>query len=124
MNGVDYAFYTDAFLGAAIPPEAFDRCALRAAEQLDADTFGRAALAAEGADETADAVRRCCCALAELCWARERGQDAAVQREALGSWSRTYARGTSDSPAAQRRGIEERYLARSGLLYRGRDSRV
>ena len=120
MSGVDYPFYTDVYRGTMIPAEAFERCALRAAERLDADTFGRAARAAKGEDETADAVRRCCCALAELYWARESGQDAAVQREALGSGCRTYARGAPESPAARLRGIEERYLARSGLLYRGR----
>lgn len=120
MTGLDYDFYAKVYGGTQIPEGQFDGCALRAQELLNADTLGRALPEAERGGPWADAVRRCCCALAELAHREADGQAAAVVQEKLGSWSRSYLRGAQDTPAARRRAAEERYLADSGLLYRGR----
>ena len=122
MSYADYAFYTGEYGGTVIPEEQFDLCARRAGETLDADTLNRAAGAVGGPWD--DAVRRCCCALAELEYAARTGRGAAVQKETLGSWSRAYLCGAQDTPRAQARRAEEQYLAGSGLLYRGRSDHV
>lgn len=117
MSYADYAFYTGQYGGTLIPEDQFPACAARASETLDADTMGRAAAVAQSGE--ADPLRRCCCALAELSYA-ERTQGAAVQKETLGSWSRSYLLDAADTPRARQRRAEELYLANTGLLYRGR----
>lgn len=66
---VDYDFYTEAYLGSAVPEKAFDRLAARAQEQLEA--FERDFRVTGGDDARQFAL----CAMAEVLYAgQHRGE--------------------------------------------------
>lgn len=120
MMSVHFCDYVGHFGGTMLSEEKFGELALRAQRTLDADTFGRAADALLKDSVHASAVKDCICALAELFYLQENGRDTPVQKEAVGSWSRTYLCGKGVSRAAARREIEETFLSGTGLLFRGR----
>lgn len=110
MAYVDYVYYTDIYNGASVPESAFDAAAVRASEILDSLTFGR--ITAPLADE--EDVKRACCAIAEQVYVDEqRGGN--VQSESVGSYSVTYR----EASANQYTALAARYLANTGLMYRG-----
>ncbi len=112
--------YIGTFGGTLVPEESFDAFALRAERTLDADTFGRARQALDSGSIHAPAVKNCICALAELFYLQDTGRADTVQKETVGSWSRTYLCGRGVSKSAARREVEETFLAGTGLLFRGR----
>lgn len=135
MIYADYDYYTNEYLGRALPPEEYPRCALRGSQYLDYITRGRAETCAE-----LEPVKMACCALAEqyrtIDAARGRatrvlaaGPDGAeLQSESVGRWSKSYRSGGDSAQAAAEAAkaaeaelyaIAQRYLARTGLLYRG-----
>lgn len=137
MIYADYGFYTDSYLGTAISGEAFPRLALRASQFLDYYTQGRAAKHAD-----MEALKMACCALAEQYQAIDQAEELArksltagaqsagaeLQSESVSSHSRSFRSGGDSAKAAQEaaRGarselaeIARRYLAGTGLLYRG-----
>lgn len=103
-----------------MPEGSFDAFALRAQRTLDADTFGRAGQAVASESTDAASVKNCICALAELFYLQDTGRIHDVQKETVGSWSRTYLCGKGISHSAARRQVEETFLAGTGLLFRGR----
>lgn len=135
MVYADYAYYSGVYMG-MMEEGQFQRLAIRASSYLDYYTRGRAQAAAE-----TDAVKMCCCALAdeyavvdsaeEL--ARRRTLDAAtgaaeIKSETVGEYSRTMATGGESAAAALAVSVEAKkmlagicreYLAHTGLLYRG-----
>ena len=123
MIYADFVYYKTQYIGAMITdPAVYDRCATRAAADIDYYTFGRAADHPE-----MDAVKMASCAIAEQYQAIERssmqtcGDTPELQSESVGSYSRTY-RSAADRAAeakAEIRGIIEKYLAHTGLMYRG-----
>lgn len=124
MAYASYEFYQNTYKGSAIPAAAFDEMAERASEYLDADTGGKAAIAAGGALE---AVRRSCCAVAEVLYAdRLRAAEgtpegAVLKAETVSTWRQEYEL-TSDATktlAVRVYDIEKRFLGPWGLLYRG-----
>lgn len=141
MVYADYGYYRESYLGTALGEEDFPRLARRASEFLDYYTQGRAAAAAQ-----AEPVKKACCALAEQFQVTDRAEGLAVsaleqsqaqegrevQREAVGAYSVTWRGGGESAAKAQaaatqaeeRLGaVARRYLAGTGLLYRGGGAR-
>lgn len=136
MSYADYDFYTNEYFGGSIDEESFPRLALRASHYIDYITRGKA-----GRDAEDDAVKMCCCALAEQYQLIDKAENAAnkgldatltgseVQSESVGSWSRSYRSGGDSANASMQSvaeldkglyAIAQRYLTNTGLLYRGR----
>lgn len=137
MAYADYEYYKDTYLGTAIKEADFPRLALRASSFLDYYTQGRAA---QNAD--LDALKMACCAVAEQYQYVDTAQslaqksltasletDGELQSQTVGSWSKTYRSGgesaqqaaeSAQTAEAMLASIAQRYLAGTGLLYRGR----
>lgn len=128
MAYADYEFYTATYLGAAVPEAAFPRMAARASEYLDDFTSGRAAMVTGAALE---AVRRCCCAMAETLYAEQQAavsaadggppEGAVLKAETNGTWRQEYELTAAALKTAEQKLYDgaKRYLAAWGLLYRG-----
>lgn len=136
MVYADYDYYRNEYFGQAIPETDFSRLSLHASQYLDYLTQGRA-------ERTPDLepLKMCCCALAEQYLGIESAQalsqkslaagaadGAEVQSETVGSWSRSYRSGGDSAQAAVQAAeaarsvlldTARRYLAHTGLLYRG-----
>lgn len=132
----DYKYYTEVYGGDASEDE-FRRYAARASAYIDYYTFGRAQACPQ-----LDGVKMACCALAELyCQietakktaaagiARSLSSDGEIKSETVGSYSVTYEGGAESASKAAKLAAESeqmladtarRYLAGTGLLYRGR----
>lgn len=138
MAYADYHDYICSFWGTAVPEEEWPRLSMLASHYIDYITQGRAAARA---DE--EAVKLCCCALAEQYRVIEAARAAAgsaaamtagstgaeKKSETVGSWSATYRGGDETAvgalqltTAAQQAlaDIARQYLYTTGLLYRGR----
>ena len=120
MAYADYAFYVEQYKGARISVQEFPVLSERASEYIDYITKGKAT--------DTDAVKRACCAMAESLQMAEKVYTTAAQgtgeiaSESVGSYSVTYRSGADvarESEAELHR-IALRYLAHTGLLYRGR----
>ncbi len=136
MIYADYDYYTNSYFGRSIQEDDFPRFALRASQYIDYITMGKAEARAE-----LEAVKMCCCALAEQYQVIETSQELAqkslsaasesgteVSSETVGSWSRSYRSGGESAQSAAQAAAEGRsillditrqYLAQTGLLYRG-----
>lgn len=107
---VSYSYYIEIYRGSAInDPMEFERLSMRAAEYIEEQTLGRADYC------TSDAVKKACCAIAELIGQEELQQDKIS--ESVGSWSVTYS-GREDIEKRKYNTLK-RYLLPTGLLYRG-----
>lgn len=134
MVYADYDFYTNEYFGRAISEVDFPRLALRGSRYIDYITQGRAEAKAD-----LEAVKMCCCELAEQYQTIEAAQELAqkslasgsdgleVQSETVGSWSRSYRSGGDSAQSAAQVAAEskatlysiaQRHLARTGLLSR------
>lgn len=119
MAYADYTFYTDVYLGTAIPEESFAVCAMRASDYLDYITLGKAKRCA-GLTE----LSKACCALAEEYMTIEKARsdtETEIQSESVGAWSRSY-RSKAEILANSEKSLlstARRYLAGTNLLYRG-----
>lgn len=119
MAYADYEYYTDVFKGSVIAEEDFDRDAERASEYIDYITTGRAT--------PTDEVKRACCAMAEIYDISAKAQSSIASSggelasQTVGSWSASYRSGAEIAGDTQTQlyGVATRYLARTGLLYRG-----
>lgn len=128
MAYADYEFYVSTYLGDAVPEADFDHMAARAGEYLDELTGGHAAAAA---GEALDAVRRCCCAIAEVLYAdQQRAKESAaggppsgavLKAETNGTWRQEYELTADATKTTDRQmyDVAKRYLGAWGLLYRG-----
>lgn len=136
MIYADYEYYNTEYMGREIPEEDFPRLAMPASWYIDYITHGKAKKCAD-----LEAVKMCCCELAELEQQIETAQELArkslsaeaadgaeVQSESVGGWSRSFrssgssARDAIDAAAAVRKlrySVVQEYLAPAGLLYRG-----
>ena len=136
MVYADYDYYLTQYLGRSIQAEEFPRLALRASQYIDYITCGRAEQQA-----SLEAVKMCCCALAEQYQLIDAAQEltrknltasepgeAEVQSESVGGWSRSFRSGGDSAQAASQAAetgraalsdIARRFLAHTGLLYRG-----
>lgn len=137
MVYADYDYYTGAYYGTAIAEKDFPRLALRASNYIDYYTQGRAAKQAD-----LDAVKMCCCDLAEQYQTMEAARTVAQKSlaysmesagpeaasESVGSWSKSYRSGGESAAAAlgqmdaYKQALADtvkQYLSGTGLLYRG-----
>lgn len=136
MIYADYEYYSMNYMGRLIQEDDFPRLALRAGRYIDYITLNKAQKNAD-----LEAVKMCCCALAELEQQIETAQELAqkslsaetvdgseVQSESVGGWSRSYRAGGSSAQAAtdaaasvksERLSVVREYLVTTGLLYRG-----
>lgn len=136
MIYADYDFYVNEYFGRTISYDDFPRLALRGSQYIDYITQGRAEAKAD-----VEAVKMCCCELAEQYQTIDAAQELAqkslaaanedgleVQSETVQSWSRSYRSGGDSAQSAARAAAEgkaalyaiaQRNLARTGLLYRG-----
>lgn len=136
MIYADFAYYQNSFFGKLIQEEDFPRLSLLASQYIDYITRGGAAARAE-----LEAVKMCCCAMAEKYQAIETAKELAqkslsagaaegteVKSESVGSWFRSY-RSLGEIAQAEAE-IEEngkaalleaarKHLTNTGLLYRG-----
>lgn len=112
MAYVDYVYYTDIYKGASVPESAFDAAAERASEILDSLTFGR--ITGDWIDS--NNIKKACCAIAERQHTADQRGGANIQSESVGSYSVTYA---DNSANTENMAVAARYLAATGLLYRG-----
>lgn len=141
MIYADWCYYTGVYLGQEIKEPDFPRLALRASRFLDYYTEGMAQNAAE-----TDALKMACCALAEqyqvigqsrALTAKDVADSLADGREkkseSVGSYTVSYSGvgervSASAAITAQENqalpAIAQRYLAGTGLLYRGRCAHV
>lgn len=138
MAYADYEYYKNTYLGTAISEQDFPRMALRASTYLDYYTAGKAAQ-----NDSMDAVKMACCAVAEQYQAIDTAQalaqkslSAALSKEGgelksqtVGSWTKTYQSGgesaaqaaaSANSAKAGLASAASMYLSGTGLLYRGR----
>lgn len=136
MIYADYDYYANSYFGRSIQEDDFPRFALRASQYIDYITMGKAEARAD-----LEAVKMCCCALAEKYQSIEMAKDmvqkslssvsadgSEVQSESVGSWSRSY-RSIGDisreMAEIEEKGKSELYrtaqqhLAPTGILYRG-----
>lgn len=137
MVYADFEYYKDTYFGTAIKEDDFPRLALRASNYIDYYTQGRAWQNAK-----LDAVKMCCCDLAEQYQMIEQAQmleqrslmysmdenGPETSSESVGSWSKSYRSGGESAAAygaAAKNGKESlasvarQYLSGTGLLYRG-----
>lgn len=134
MAYADFAFYQGEYLGKLFrSADDYNTPAERAAEYLDAVTFGR--LLDGVPDEFSARVQRCCCALAEAiaeyqAYGTASSDDGrAKASETTGKYSVSYASPAESLQAlldGNTSGLEDylksicmRYLGATGLLYRG-----
>ena len=124
MAYVDFEFYQNTYKGDTVPVSAFDKWAERASEYIDADSGG---LAATATGEAMEAVKRCCCAVAEALYTAQLQAEngtpdgAVLKAETVGSWRQEYELTADATKTLDTRvyDIEKRYLGAWGLLYRG-----
>lgn len=116
----DYKFYTDDYLGRAIPAEAFPRYVRDASKYIDNVTFGRI-----NGDVTED-VKMACCAVAEEMYAQNVSGANAVSgkaSESIGDYSVSYSGMSADREkilSARLYSAVLKWLDGTNLMYRGR----
>lgn len=122
-----YCYYVGEYFGTLLSETEFHANASKASDYIDYLTFRKA----QKSDD--DAVKKCCCALAEqyalinkarVAASATIREDGEIQSETVGSHSRTF-RSSSDAAQsitaaeAELANIARRYLLPTGLLYRG-----
>lgn len=118
MAYCDYTYYTDTYIGNKLSAEQFSTAAERAADFIAYITLNKAT-------SDYDAVKRCNCALAEVYADMEQARlntpSGAFASETVGAYSVSYRSGADilQSYGAEAKSVCARYLAPTGLLYRG-----
>lgn len=127
-NLVDYNFYTNTYEGSSIPESSFNNFALKASTYVNKNTFNRIT------EEKVDSfVKYCICEVAELLYSQEKKKNTIMENkivssETVGPHSKTYVNNSSyiDKDILTESELETmiykicyRYLATTGLLYRG-----
>lgn len=117
----DFEYYKNSFYGTEITEEEFPQYAERASGYIDYITRGKAT--------DIDAVKKATCAIADHYYIASKANAATMNgtkaSESVGSWSVSY-RDTTQTAASIESGayaIATRYLAHTGLLYRGTSCR-
>lgn len=123
---VDYTYYTDTYLGAALSSADFPRLALRASKKIDQLTYQRAAavVTADEDDDTIDLIKMATCAVAEQIALLEKlpgESNGEIASEQSGSYSVTYVQNSSAtmSDDAKIANAARMYLIDTELLYPG-----
>ena len=102
---------------AVISSEPFPFYARKASSYIDQYTFGNIG------EDIPDAVRLCCCELAEVLFTLENGRAAqqGISSEKVGDWTVSYESGTERQKLLPQRvkAVVYAWLADTGLLHRG-----
>lgn len=121
MMYADEAFYEQYLSGRKpVIRTGFPYYAREAGRVIDRYTFDR--LSGIPQETLPEAVRLCCCELAEQCFRTEKQKkEAGITSEKVGTHSVTYAAGSeiSRNDAAEKRNIIMKWLGNTGLCYRG-----
>lgn len=121
MSYADEGFYTDRYLLGRKPviSVGFDFYSRQASQVIDSYTFGRLKQTAK----IPEAVRLCCCELAEAGFSREKQKrdSGGKTSEKIGTYSVSFASsGESDSAyAGEQEAIVMKWLGGTGLCYQG-----
>lgn len=125
----DFSFYQSHYYNSITTEADFNRLATRASDYIDYLTAGKAAgYTAETAPAAGlDALKKCCCELADQFQVIENANDYArsgdgkIASETVGSHSRSFRSGADivTEQQEQLRRIARQYLSRTGLLYGG-----
>jgi hypothetical protein len=121
MSYADEGFYTDRYLLGRKPviSAGFDFYSRQASQVIDSYTFGRLKQTAK----IPEAVRLCCCELAEAEFSREKQKmdSGGKTSEKIGTYSVSFASsGESDSAyAGEQEAIVMKWLGGTGLCYQG-----
>lgn len=137
----NYEFYTDTYYGSLIAQTDFPRLSSHASDFLDYYTRGKAVSVTDA--DVLVALKKACCAVAEQMWTDETNKAIVakaqasmlsanvgeLKSESVGSWSVSYAtasdymgadvKNAENAASAVYARIAARYLANTGLLYRG-----
>ena len=117
MIYANFTYYREEFHGSLISESNFEYQAARASEYMDSITFGRINEEIMQSDTAAALIKSCCCALAEANLRHD--SNSGKSSEKVGEWSVSYSIKSDSEYAAELYRIAERYLANTGLLYRG-----
>jgi hypothetical protein len=121
----NFDFYIETFGGTAIAAADFNALVIRASREIDYLTFDRASAVIEANTDTdtIEAIRLATCAVAEMIQAIN-DRSGQIQSEKVGSHSVTYTPTPSNSLSDDGRIslAAKRYLAKTGLMYRGFNS--
>ena len=123
MIYADEIFYVEKYLLGRKPviSTGFLFYARQASQIIDQYTFGRLSNASEV--DIPEEVKMCCCELAEAEFQREKQKKAAGGKisEKIGTYSASFEGSAESADAAvkERRGIVMKWLAQTGLCYRG-----
>ena len=119
MPYADYTFYSTTFGGTKITADKWNYYAGLASDYIDSVTLGQAASVTDSS--TLTLIKKACCLCAESTYNAEQSSNGTVSSERIGDYSVSYA---SSSAAQQEKSMQmsvKRYLAHTGLLYRGVD---
>lgn len=118
MAYADSTYYAESYLcgRAAVITAAFDFYARKATQEINKYISCNI-----DEHDIPDAVKNCCCELAEILYSDEKASESGVSSESVGGWSRSYesseARKTATTQAICN--SVHTWLADTGLLYRG-----
>ncbi len=116
----DYQFYKDVYHGVGLSEDDFIRLEARAEEELDAMTFHRIPIMEEKymTDQIALDIRKAVCAMSEL---MKQGETIGVgiSSESNDGYSVSYSQNATKEMQNRMKNAASKYLADSGLLYRG-----
>ena len=117
----DYNFYTDVYMGSAIPESAYDGIANASDAFINYITHNRIK-ADELPEWVLERVKRASCAVADTCYKQESDEDSTtVASESVGNHSKSFAvvkRGFADREREKLTKAKQ-YLHGTGLLYGG-----
>lgn len=122
---VDYAYYTDIYLGTAITETAFPSLARDASAFIDMLTLRRLVYLDVG--DVPEAAKMAACAVAERMQATQQSGaqdiDASIKSETVGGWTTAYnlMGDIRDQLHGDFRAAAVRYLYGTGLMYAGAD---
>lgn len=114
---VDYEFYKDTW-GGFVPENIFPRLEIQARSIVDYYTFNRL----KGVKSTSDNVKYAMCELIEYLQKLEYTDGKEIASEKVGTHSVTYATSRKegiDPVEEKKKDIVRKYLAHTGLMYRG-----
>ena len=119
MPYADYTFYSKTFGGTKITADKWNYYAGLASDYIDSMTFQKAASVT--GENTLMLIKKACCACAESIFNAVQSPNGTVSSERIGDYSVSYASSSASQQEKPMQMSVKRYLAHTGLLYRGVD---
>lgn len=120
MAYADFTYYANTYLGTAIAESEFARLAIRASNEIDTLTFGRAAVETDATN--VDKIKMAMCAVAEELHKQDQSGGAdGITSESQGQYSVSYAANSTRAQTNQQKveAAARAWLANTGLMYAG-----